>query len=237
MGLRLIDIIDYLLSGLLYIPERRLDSFYSKRLSSTMQFNVSAITQPHPAPYNPTSSLSSSSLSHSSKNNTSTFNNGANMDGMGGSPSAGEFGTGSLLLSLQHDMGRWGTEYTWDSDGSVLGVRVLRNFGRLLDEQGHPRNNGEGSGGMNARNGGMREQGEAGESFMGSMNSVSTQAMDDVSLRRRVDEEEIMGTGLRGRISAGAEFYVSPENTAGSQLTFSHIFSWRSNASILLSPM
>ena len=35
-------------------------------------------------------------------------------------------------MSLQHDTGRWGTEYTWqaESGGNILGLRVLRNFGK-----------------------------------------------------------------------------------------------------------
>jgi len=90
-------------------------------------------------------------------------------------------GTGRLLLSLQHDTGRWGTEYTWESDGSMFGLRVLRNFGRHV--------NGE------------HEE------------SPATFAQDERQSRpKRVDEEDAMEGGLRGRISAGAELYVSPDS-------------------------
>ena len=87
-------------------------------------------------------------------------------------------------MSLQHDTGRWGTEYTWqaESGGNILGLRVLRNFGKhgnvepSVDE-------------ANAHN--------------------------EVSTPKRVDEEEAMEGGLKGRLSAGAELYVSTEKSAG----------------------
>lgn len=90
----------------------------------------------------------------------------------------------TVLMSLQHDTGRWGTEYTWqaESGGNILGLRVLRNFGKhgnvepSVDE-------------ANAHN--------------------------EVSTPKRVDEEEAMEGGLKGRLSAGAEIYVSTEKSAG----------------------
>lgn len=108
----------------------------------------------------------------------------------------GATGAGNLLLSLQHDTGRWCTDYTWDSDGGVWGLRVLRNFGKL----------------------GV---------------ASSTEVPDDSALTtggktglKRIDEEEAMEGGLKGRISAGAEFYVSAERSAGgSSRTLSYSFS------------
>lgn len=43
-------------------------------------------------------------------------------------------GSNTLLLSLQQDTGRWCTEYTWDSEGNIWGIQVLRNFGRVDSE-------------------------------------------------------------------------------------------------------
>ncbi len=150
-SLLIIRIIDYLLSGQLYIPTGQLQAFYTTRWSPTLQASVSCINEPN-----------------------SGIPCGREADN----------GTGRLLLSLQHDTGRWGTEYTWESDGSMFGLRVLRNFGRHV--------NGE------------HEE------------SPATFAQDERQSRpKRVDEEDAMEGGLRGRISAGAELYVSPDSAGG----------------------
>ena len=87
-------------------------------------------------------------------------------------------------MSLQHDTGRWGTEYTWqaESGGNILGLRVLRNFGKHGNVES-------------------------------SVDEVN--AHNEVSTPKRVDEEEAMEGGLKGRLSAGAEIYVSTEKSAG----------------------
>ena len=88
----------------------------------------------------------------------------------------------NVMLSLQHDTGRWCTEYTWSAEDGMWGVRTLHNFGRA-GSAGEPADEGE----RGARS-------------------------------RRVDEEEAMEGGLKGRISAGAEFYFSAkEKSAGGE--------------------
>lgn len=83
------------------------------------------------------------------------------------------------MMNLQHDTGRWSTEYTWSADDGMWGARVLHNFGRLAGEE-------------DVREGGL------------------------VNGEKRVDEEDAMEGGLRGRFSAGAEVYVSlKEKSAG----------------------
>lgn len=63
----------------------------------------------------------------------------------------------------------------------MLGVRVLRNFGKL-----------------------------------GSPEAADDQTTGAVKERaKRVDEEEAMEGGLKGRLSAGAELYVSTDKSAG----------------------
>lgn len=37
----------------------------------------------------------------------------------------------NIMFSLQHDIGKWCTEYTWSAEDGMWGVRVLHNFGRL----------------------------------------------------------------------------------------------------------
>ncbi|TDL29467.1 hypothetical protein BD410DRAFT_779869 [Rickenella mellea] len=98
----------------------------------------------------------------------------------------GSTGSGHLLLGLQHDTGRWCTDYTWDSDGGLWGVKVLRNFGKLANSDA-TEDNSNYSGDTNA---GLK----------------------------RVDEEDAMEGGLRGRISAGAELFVGSEKSAGVSL-------------------
>jgi distribution and morphology protein 10 len=80
-------------------------------------------------------------------------------------------GANNLMLSLQHDTGRTCTEYSWSAEDSMLGVRLLYNFGKLQGEESTtPR--------------------------------VSAKP-------KRVDEEDAMEGGLKGRISAGTELYFS----------------------------
>ncbi|KAF8709130.1 Mitochondrial distribution and morphology protein 10, partial [Rhizoctonia solani] len=90
---------------------------------------------------------------------------------------------GNVMFSLQHDTGRWCTEYSWSADDGMWGVRVLHNFGRLANEA------------IDAERVARKER-ERGT--------------------KRVDEEERMEGGLKGRLSAGAELYFSlKEKSAG----------------------
>ncbi|KAJ7507554.1 mitochondrial distribution and morphology protein 10 [Mycena galericulata] len=89
----------------------------------------------------------------------------------------------NLIVNLQHDVGKWCTEYTWSADDSMWGIRVLHNFGRL---------------------------------------GMPVDASDDADRSnlttglKRVDEEDAIEGGLKGRVSAGAEFYFSAkERSAG----------------------
>jgi hypothetical protein len=143
--------IDYLLSGLMYIPSGRLDAFYTTRISPSLQGSISCITEPQ-TNIQPGYDMNSSS--------------------------------GSALFRLQHDTGRWGTEYSWNSDGGIFGLCVLRNFGRL----------------------GAAVDGEDSERKQLSSSRAGV---------KRVDEEEAMEGGLKGRVSLGAEIYASAERSAG----------------------
>ncbi|TFY59120.1 hypothetical protein EVJ58_g5975 [Rhodofomes roseus] len=94
----------------------------------------------------------------------------------------------NIMFSLQHDTGRWCTEYTWSAEDGMWGVRTLHNFGKLT---------------------GSSDSAEEGEKSTGAPPRTR-------SWMRRVDEEEAMEGGLKGRISAGAEFYFSAkEKSAG----------------------
>ncbi|RDB23236.1 Mitochondrial distribution and morphology protein 10 [Hypsizygus marmoreus] len=89
----------------------------------------------------------------------------------------------NIMLNLQHDVGKWCTEYTWSAEDGMWGVRVLHNFGRL---------------------------------------GVPVEASEDIEKSKarvglkRVDEEDAVEGGLKGRVSVGAEFYFSAkEKSAG----------------------
>ncbi|KIO12797.1 hypothetical protein M404DRAFT_12922 [Pisolithus tinctorius Marx 270] len=89
----------------------------------------------------------------------------------------------NIMFSLQHDIGKWCTEYTWSADDGMWGVRVLHNFGRLGSPVEPPEESATGP------------------------------------RPKRVDEEDATGGGLKGRVSAGAEVYVSAkEKSAGVSL-------------------
>ena len=88
---------------------------------------------------------------------------------------------GNILLSLQHDTGRYSGEYTYSAQDGMFGMRGLYNFGWQAEEQ-------------------VKDAGGAG---------------------RRVDEEEMMEGGLRGRFSAGGEVYFSArQRSFGSESAF-----------------
>lgn len=91
----------------------------------------------------------------------------------------------NLMINVQHDIGKWCTEYTWSAEDGMLGVRVLHNFGKL---------------------------------------GTTTDILEDnLSSRKhvgvkRVDEEDAVEGGLKGRMSIGAELYFSAkERSAGGQ--------------------
>ena len=86
----------------------------------------------------------------------------------------------NVMLNLQHDIGRWCTEYTYSAEDAMLGVRVLHNFGRR-----------------------------------GGAEISSTGGGPNTAVKR-VDEEDAVEGGLKGRVSVGAEFYFSAkERSAG----------------------
>ncbi|KAF4574773.1 Mitochondrial distribution and morphology protein 10 [Pleurotus pulmonarius] len=90
----------------------------------------------------------------------------------------------NIMFNLQHDVGKWCTEYSWSAEDGMWGVRVLHNFGRIASDSPEELNgNGVGP----------------------SRTSI-----------KRIDEEDAIEGGLKGRLSMGAEFYFSAkERSAG----------------------
>ena len=92
----------------------------------------------------------------------------------------------NAMFSLQHDVGKWCTEYTYSAEDGMCGIKLLHNFGKLSGP-------------------------------------VDISEESDVPARphvgiKRVDEEEPIEGGLKGRVSIGAELYASArERSAGGQ--------------------
>jgi len=107
----------------------------------------------------------------------------------------------NVMVNLQHDVGKWCTEYTWSAEDSMWGVRVLHNFGRL---GGTPVDSLEDN------------------------EKISPTSGSRVGVKR-VDEEDAVEGGLKGRVSVGAEFYFSAkersaggESSSSGNLTFAY---------------
>jgi hypothetical protein len=88
----------------------------------------------------------------------------------------------NVMINVQHDVGKWCTEYSWSAEDEMWGIKFLHNFGRL-----------------------------------GLLSDIA----DEGGARRglkRVDEEEPVEGGLRGRVSIGGELYFSAkEKSAGGE--------------------
>ena len=97
----------------------------------------------------------------------------------------------NIMFSLQHDTGRWCTEYTYSAEDSMLGVRMLHNFGKVAPPSGNV-------------------------SVDESDRSATSRGGGGTMKMKRIDEEDAMEGGLKGRVSAGAEIYFSAkEKSAG----------------------
>lgn len=99
-------------------------------------------------------------------------------------------GATNLQINLQRDTGRWFSEYSYSVDDGLLGFRVLHNLGQV------------------------------GQSNDASAYTGSTVAEEGGKEAKRVDEENtlenVVGGGLQGRFSVGAEVFFSPlEKSAG----------------------
>lgn len=93
-------------------------------------------------------------------------------------------GTSNIMFNLQHDVGKWCTEYTYSAEDGMCGIKLLHNFGKL---------------------GGSLDMSEESDMPLRQRPGV-----------KRVDEEEPVEGGLKGRVSLGAELYFSAkERSAG----------------------
>ncbi|KAK4684266.1 hypothetical protein P7C73_g5917, partial [Tremellales sp. Uapishka_1] len=142
---------DYLLYSRLHLPSLHLSGLATTRLTPTLQAHLAFLHQPKPLiPSRP----NSPPTEPSSPPNIPSI-------------------PGNVLLSLQHDTGRYSGEYTYSAQDGMFGMRGLYNFGWHENTESRGEKEGrEGNG-------------------------------------KRIDEEEMMEGGLRGRFSAGGEVYFS----------------------------
>lgn len=89
---------------------------------------------------------------------------------------------GNLMLTLQRDTGRWSTEYSYSVTDGMFAIKSLYNFG-MTEAALRP----------------------VEEWMVEKAKVVGTSA----DRQKRIDEEEAMDSGLRGRFSAGGEIYFS----------------------------
>lgn len=142
--------------GRLFVPSGRLDAMYTTRLSSTWQA-LAAVVSDRKQQTVPSQAV---------RNRRGELEDNSN-----------------ILFALQHDRGKYCTEYTWSANDGLWGARFLYNFGKMGEEESSDRQH-------------RRE--------------------------KRVDEEEAMEGGLKGRISAGAEVYFSAREKSGGGTCITH---------------
>ena len=206
-----VDTRDYLIYACMHVPSSRLDALYTTRLSPTWQFILTAVSTP---PRYPLSALQNSvSLAGDKSLDASQTQPAAPPI----TPGAGPPGSTNLQLTLQRDTGRWFTEYSYSADDALWGFRVLHNFGgtpehvapRPVEDQP-----------SQAQGHGM---GVAAGAGVGPNTSLETPVHADrgrwlkrINESGLLDEMGVVGGGLRGRFSAGAEVFVSTvEKSAG----------------------
>ncbi|KAK6907903.1 hypothetical protein I203_101904 [Kwoniella mangroviensis CBS 8507] len=149
---------DYLLYSRLHLPSLHLSGLATTRLTPTLQAHLAFLSQPaSPAATRPASPNTPPSHSR------------------------------NILLSLQHDTGRYSGEYTYSAQDGMFGIRGLYNFGwQSADIRNLIYNQSTPSGGV--------------------ITVVKKETEQD---GKRIDEEEMMEGGLKGRFSAGGEVYFS----------------------------
>lgn len=123
---------DYFLYGRLYLPSRRLDGLYIHRLTPTLQSIISLVCVPSPvapAPlvWAPTTSATIEDTTHRSSTTTSSSATTTSTS-TGGSATA--MRESEMEFKLQHDTGRWNSEYSYAIGDAMWGMKGLYHFGK-----------------------------------------------------------------------------------------------------------
>ncbi|WWC71140.1 uncharacterized protein I206_105093 [Kwoniella pini CBS 10737] len=175
LGGRRIEGRDYLLYSRLHLPSLHLSGLATTRLTPTLQAHLAFLSQPAPpTATRPTSP--NSPPSHSRQPSEPSV------------PPSQPPTPGNILLSLQHDTGRYSGEYTYSAQDGMFGIRGVYNFGWQSPDIGNLIYNTPTPRGIVTV---VKEEDQTG------------------SDGKRIDEEEMMEGGLKGRFSAGGEVYFS----------------------------
>ncbi|CAD6918306.1 unnamed protein product [Tilletia controversa] len=146
-----------------------------------------------------------------------------------GSGSVGPPGSTNLQFTLQHDTGRWCTEYSYSADDALWGFRVLHNFGwpgaaSAQVAQHQQRSDQPALDSVTVEDDALRaglKMGAVGspaeeQSAVGLVDPISPQDGGASGLKGQSSDDLTVGGGLRGRFSAGAElFFSAVEKSAG----------------------
>ncbi|PWN91271.1 hypothetical protein FA10DRAFT_265140 [Acaromyces ingoldii] len=197
-----IDARDYLLYGCMHVPTARVDALYTSRLSPTWQLLVTAISMP---PRNSPSSSASAGAGHYADRSDMSNSGAPPPSAAASSPSTPPPGATNLQINLQRDTGRWFQEYSYSADDALWGFRFLYNFGTPDST-------------ANSIDAMLQDLGSFSSSS--SSPSGSDYTRNGTKEMHRVDEESaleaVVGGGLQGRFSVGAEVFLSAvEKSAG----------------------
>jgi distribution and morphology protein 10 len=94
-----------------------------------------------------------------------------------------------MMVSMNHDTGKWSQQYSYSTEDGLFGARVLHNFPATTTVRRRENNPGL------ANN--VAQDGQ-----------VSLMSTDRKKL---IDEDEVMDNVLKGRFSVGGELYFSAQ--------------------------
>ncbi|KAH9467070.1 hypothetical protein MJO28_000353 [Puccinia striiformis f. sp. tritici] len=159
---------DYLLYGRFHLPTYRLDGLCSYQFSPTLQGLATLVSIP-------STSSTNGILSSGNPDNSPTNQHMNGGNGIGG-PSIW-----NLMLSMNHDTGKWSQQYSYSTEDGLFGARVLHNFPTTTTTR-------------------RRENGTS---------DHSDHIINSFDRRELIDEDEVMDNVLKGRFSVGGELYFS----------------------------
>ncbi|OAV95077.1 hypothetical protein PTTG_05193 [Puccinia triticina 1-1 BBBD Race 1] len=167
---------DYLLYGRFHLPTYRLDALYSYQFSPTLQGLATLVSVP-------SSSSNPLGMSGNGTNQDGSPTNHMSPNGIGG-PSIW-----NLMVSMNHDTGKWSQQYSYSTEDGLFGARVLHNFPTTTTAR-------------------RRENNQALANNIASEGQVTLTSTDRKKL---IDEDEVMDNVLKGRFSVGGELYFSAQ--------------------------
>ncbi|WWC88282.1 uncharacterized protein L201_003189 [Kwoniella dendrophila CBS 6074] len=186
---------DYLLYSRLHLPSLHLSGLATTRLTSTLQAHLAFLSQPSTPsitrPTSPNNNINTPPSYTHSRQPSEPSSSSSSAPSTNTIPQQ-QTPPGNILLSLQHDTGRYSGEYTYSLQDGMFGLRGLYNFGWQPQDIKNVILNTNYSHNGNT------------------ITVVKEETVDgEKDGEKRIDEEEMMEGGLKGRFSAGGEVYFS----------------------------